>query len=360
MSAATRRTHDVYLDANSTYEVRVAWQWQGWQPGHPGDEPAPPDPGNWTDGTEERFRFETADFGLAPPPAPVQNTSLDADPAQGGPGYDERTFDPRGIARYLTAVTPTQLDAPHFLDDAIGFWFMVDHLEKLVEKYDRIVQVKVLRTRPPAGSLFNAPAHVSGSKHILDVTTAAVWQVTTDAWTQADFRFIQAAATAPCIGQAPSVGSSTVSVTADLVPRSEYDLLLNAAPKTVGGHPEVAIARSHFRTSRYRNPAGLLADLGFAAPIALSLPTDAIATTTLPSGALQIGDTVLDAALTTLGLDPWPLPVAPRTTVIWLRPALAGQPWQIAGILVEADEPVWRPASPTAHRALRNRRRALK
>jgi hypothetical protein len=336
-------TQDVYLDADSTYEIRVTWQWQGWQPAHPGDEPAPPDPAHWTDGPEDRFRFATADFGIAAPPAPVQNTSLDIDPAQGGPGYDERTFDPRGIARYLTAVTPTQLDAPHFLDDAIGFWFMVDHLEKLIEKYDRILQVKVLRTRPPAGSLYSAPPHVPGSKHILDVTTSATWRMTTDAWTQADYRFIQAAVAAPCIGQAPSVGSSMVSVTADLVPRSEYDLLLNAAPKTVGGHPEVAIARSHFRTSRYHNPAGLLADLGFATPIAITMPTDAIATAALPAGSLLVGDTALDAALATLGLDPWPLPLAPRTTVIWLHPASAGQPWQLAGILVEADEPVWRP-----------------
>jgi hypothetical protein len=55
-----------------------------------------------------------------------------------------------------------------------------------------------------------------------------------------------------------------------------------------------------------------------------------------------MGDTQLDAALTTLGLDPWPIPAAPRTSVIWLRPASAGQPWRIAAVLVEADEPVWR------------------
>jgi hypothetical protein len=336
-------THDVYLDAVSTYELRIVWQWQGWQPSQPGDEPDPPDPADWTDGPEERFRFATADFGIQPDPAPVENTSLDVDPAQGGPGYDERTFDPRGIARYLTGVTPTQLDAPHFLDDAIGFWFMVDHLEKLIEKYDRILQVKVLRTRPPAGSLHSAPPHIPGSKHVLDVTTSTAWHVTTDAWFDADFRYIQAAVDAPCIGQAPSVGSSAVSVIADLVPRSEYDLLLNAAPKTVGGDPEVALARSHFRTSAYHNPAGLLAGLGFATPISITMPTDAIATAPLGVGALQIGDTALDAALTALGLDPWPLPAAPRTSVVWLRPTSAGQPWRIAGILLEADEPVWRP-----------------
>jgi hypothetical protein len=110
----------------------------------------------------------------------------------------------------------------------------------------------------------------------------------------------------------------------------------------VGAADEVPIARSHFRTSRYRNPTELLGALGFAMPQALSAPTDALATASLAAGALEVGDTQLDAALTTLGLDPWPLPAAPRTTVIWLAPAAAGQPWRIGAVLVEADEPVWR------------------
>ena len=334
-------THDVYLDADDTYEIRVGWQWQGVRPTN-GAEPAPPAAADWTDAAVERFRFSTASFQLADPPAPVENTSLDVDPAQGGPGYDERGFDPRGLARYLTRAAPSHEDPPHFLDDHAGFWFMVDHLEKLVEKYDRILQVKVLHTRPDVGSLHNAPLHISGSVHILDVTTGVNWQIDTLSWTPADFRLVEAAVAAPCIGVPPALGSSSVSVTADLEPHSEYDLLLNTAPKTVGAFPEVQVARSHFRTSRYRNPTGLLRALGFDLPMALGMPTDGIASAPLASGALEIGDTELDAALTTLGLDPWPLPAAPRTSVIWLAPATTGQPWQIAAVLVEADEPVWR------------------
>lgn len=335
-------THDVALDPSSTYEIRVGWQWQGFRPAHEGDEPAPPTPGGWHDGTPERFRFATAAFGLSAAPAPAQSTSLDQDPAQGGPGYDERSFDPRGLSRYLTRAYPGEEDPPHFLDDHVGFWFMADHLEKLVEKYDRILQVKVLHTRPAPGSLHTAPPHRPGSKHLLDVTTAVRWSVDTLAWNAADLRLVQAAEAAPCIGKPPALGSSSVSVSADLAPRSEYDLLLNTAPATVGAFPEVQVARSHFRTSRYRNPAGMLAALGFTTPVALSMPTDAIATSALAAGTLDTGDAVLDAALAAMGLDPWPLPAAPRSSVIWLRPTAPGQPWRLAAVLLEADEPVWR------------------
>lgn len=336
-------THTTYLDDASTYEIRVAWQYQGFRPANPGDEPAPPSSGGWLDppGMPERFRFTTAAFGLAAAPPPVQNSSLE-DPAQGGPGFDERTFDPRGVARYLTRAAPSHEDPPHFLDDHAGFWFMVDHLLSLVDKYDRLLQVKVLHTRPAAGSIDESDVHVPGTKHVLDVTLAVDWKVDTNTWFAADLQLVEAAVAAPCIGGAPAVGSSSVSVSADLEPRTEYDLLLDAVPKVVGAFPEVPIARSHFRTSRYRNPTEMLRALGFAAPLGLSPPTDALVTAALAAGPLAIGDTELDAALTTLGLDPWPLPPAPRTTVLWLQPVAAGQPWRVAGVIVEADEPVWR------------------
>ncbi|HEX3135059.1 MAG TPA: hypothetical protein VHX44_15955, partial [Planctomycetota bacterium] len=336
-------THQVYLDANQTYEIRASWQWQGFKPSHPGEEPSPTSSGTWTNAsTQDRFRFRTADFGLAAAPAPVQDTSLDVDPAQGGPGYDERTFDPRGVSRYVTQVQPDHESPPHFLDDHVGFWFQVDHLEALIEKYGRLLQVKVLHTRPDVGSLHATPPHVAGTKHVLDVTTSTTWSIDTLAWYPADYRLSQASLAAPCIGGAPALGSSSVSVTADLQPSSEYDLLLNAAPSVVNANPEVAIARSHFRTSRYRNPTEMLRALGLAPTMGLMAPNDAIATSTLPATALKIGDSELDAALTTVGLDPWPLPAGPRTTAVWLRPALATQPWKLIGILLEGDEPIYR------------------
>lgn len=336
-------THKVYLKADRRYEIRVHWQWQGFRPAHPGDEPGSTATGTWNDASSpDRFRFKTAPFGLAAVPAPVQNTSLDVDPAQGGPGYDERTFDPRGIARYITHEQPTHEDPPHFLNDHVGFWFMADHLEPLVEKYERILQVKVLHTRPKAGSLHAAPAHIPGSTHLLDVTESVQWAVDTRTWFDADHLLVEAAKAAPCIGGAPALGSSSVSVNAHLEPQSEYDLLLNAAPKTLNAFPEVPIARAHFRTSRYHNPTGMLRALGFESGGGLVAPVDAIATVAFPAGPLQTGDAEMDAALKAFGLDPWELPAAPRTSVIWLRPVGNSQPWRVVGVLVEADEPIFR------------------
>lgn len=344
-AATDTPTHQVYLQANQTYEIRAAWQWQGFRPSHAGEEPGPTSAGTWNNASApDRFRFKTADFGLAALPAPVQSTSLDVDPAQGGPGYDERSFDPRGISRYITQVQPTHEMPPHFLDDHVGFWFMVDHLQPLVDKYDRVLQVKVLHTRPEPGSLHAEPEHVPGSRHVLDVTRDAEtkWTVDTLSWFPADRRLVKATEAAPCLGGSPALGSSSVSVSADLAPVSEYDLLLAAVPKVVGAAAEVVIARSHFRTSRYRNPAEMLGALGFAPSLGLMAPNDAIVSAALSASALKLGDAALDAALASLGLDPWPLPAGPRTTALWLRPSTAAAPWRLAGVLVEGDEPIYR------------------
>jgi hypothetical protein len=337
-------THAVYLKPDAMYQVRVQWQWQGFRPGNAGDEPAPPSSSSWQDASKiDRFTFRTAAFGTAPAPLPAQTNSLETDPAQGGPGYDERVFDPRGLARYITRMTPGHEDAPHFLDDEIGVWFMVNHLEPLVEKYDRILQVKVLRTDPAPGELHAAPPHLPGMKHFLDVTIATAWQEDTLTWFAADHRFVEAAQAAPCIGGAPPMGSSSVRVTADLRPLAEYDLLLMVAPDTVGASAEVPVARSHFATSRYRNPTEFLRALGFTTPAAIRPPNDFITETPLGAGLPEVGDAELDLALTDLGMDPWPLPAGPRTTVVWAEPLSAGAPWRVAAVLLEADEPIWRP-----------------
>jgi hypothetical protein len=120
--------------------------------------------------------------------------------------------------------------------------------------------------------------------------------------------------------------------------------LLTVAPKVVGAHPEVVVARNHFSTSRFRNPSEMLAALGFRDPIGPAQPFDAIATTAviLPSGPAEISDELLDDLIGQLGLDPWPLPASPRTSVVWSRHASPAGTWSIIGVLVEADEPVVR------------------
>lgn len=335
-------THAVYLDRNQTYQLRVAWQYQGFRPAHPGDEPAPPDPAHWIDASHgQRFTFHTADWGTVAAPTSAQTGSL-TDPAQGGPGFDERVFDARGLARFVTRATPDHEDPPHFLDDHIGFWFSADHLELLVEKFDRVLAVKILHTTPPPGALHDVPAHVPGTRHVLDVTTGTTRKLETLTWYAADHRFVQAAVAAPCVAGAPAIGSSSVSVTADLLPDEEYDLLLMVEPSVVNAHPEVVVARNHFRTSHYRNPTELLRALGLGSPAGLRAPNDAIATGALAAGPAQVGDAALDAALIALGMDPWPLPSGPRTAVVWSRPTTTQPAWSVVAVLIEADEPVRR------------------
>jgi hypothetical protein len=336
-------TRSIELDAETTYQVRATWTYQGWRPDAPGDAPPPPAATGWLEGGVDRFTFRTAAVGTSHP-LPVLAATLDTDPSQGGPSFDEQVFDPRGLARYVMASTPGPTAAPHFLDDRVGFWFSVDHIASLVDHYDRVPLVKVLRTRPSAGSLHSVPAPPPGGSHPLDVTVATHFALETLTWYQADHRFVVAAADAPCIGQSPPLGSSSVSVDANLLPKQDYDLLMTVAPKVVGAHPEVVVARNHFRTSRYRNPTEFLGALGFQQPVGLAQPFDAIATGPAPAaGPPEIGDDLLDALLSQLGLDPWPLPAGPRTSVVWQRPAGPGAPWAVVGALVEADEPVFRP-----------------
>ena len=341
-------TRTVYLRPGTTYQLRATWQYQGFRPSNPGEGPPPPSAGGWLAGATDRYTFRTSAFGTAPAPLPAGTASLATDPAQGGPGYDERVFDPRGLARYLTASVPDHQAPPHFLDDRVGFWFSADHLASLVDRYNRVLLAKVLRTDPPAGSQHGVPPPPPGGPHPLDVTVGTRFAIEALTWNVADLRFVEAAQAAPCIGAAPPIGSSSISVDADLKPRSDYDLLLTVAPKIVGAQPEVVVARNHFRTSRYRNPSELAAALGFRDPVGPAQPFDAIATGPIPAaGPAAVGDDLLDALLAQLGLDPWPLPAGPRTTVVWSRPTDPAGSWSVAGALIEADEPVMRPGFTT-------------
>ena len=52
-----------------------------------------------------------------------------------------------------------------------------------------------------------------------------------------------------------------------------------------------------------------------------------------------MGDKAFDAALSGLGMDPWPLSPEARTTVLWWRDGTA---WKVAGLLLEAPEAIVR------------------
>lgn len=359
-------TQHTYLDAASSYKLKVSWQYLGWHANDPGEDPPLAASGVWSSEFVDEFRFDTAAYGQTDPnllPS-SQSTTLDMDPAQGGPGFDERIFDPRGVARFITHAYPSHEDAPHFLDDVLGFWFRANHLKSLVAKYDgRELQCKVYHTRPAAASMHGYTFHQIGSRHALDVTrddpananyvpNNPLWQLTTDAWSAVDVDIAKALDALPCIDLTPGSGGAKVTVLADLIPDSEYDLLLHVRKPGDSSIKEVVVARSHFRTSRYRNPSGLRHALGFSDVASGQTPNDFITTCDLktyygPLAKLALGDAAFDIAMKRCGMDPWPLPPAPRTTVIWRQTNDAAHPWLIAGVLLEADEPIWRPGMST-------------
>jgi hypothetical protein len=116
--------------------------------------------------------------------------------------------------------------------------------------------------------------------------------------------------------------------------------MLMATPTGSPDSETTVVSRAHFQASRYHNETEILDALGFAVgdPAPFIAP-DAIVTAAVPGTSLVVGDTDLDAALSTVGLDPWPLSDAARTSILWL---LDGTTWKVAGILLEAPEPIVR------------------
>jgi hypothetical protein len=63
----------------------------------------------------------------------------------------------------------------------------------------------------------------------------------------------------------------------------------------------------------------------------------------MPAAEALASDAVLDDALRTLGMDPWPVVGFARTVAIWRAGAAAGS-YLLAGLLLEGPEPIERGA----------------
>ncbi len=306
------------LQPDTVYDVRVRWQWRGWRKTESQSQPPSIDDSGWSAAVEEVYSFRTAVGASLPPnPEPVDF-------------FDETTFDPRGVARYLLGFDPDGSGPPHFLDDPIRVHFSVDHLEALLALYGRRLVLKIRRTDPPAGSL-------EGVDRPPDLPYTIVWQpLMEDLLAASDRRMLKAARLSTCLRE-PRLGGTTAEITVDLEPNAEYDLMLVAPPDINPDADEILIARAHFRTSRYRNPSEMLRALGFTAPEAYPIrPHDALVTTALPATPDLGNDQALEQTLSTLGLDPWPLPDQPRTVTIWRNTGV----WELLGVMLETDEPL--------------------
>jgi hypothetical protein len=240
----------------------------------------------------------------------------------------ERDFDPRGVARYFLGFVPGDgVGTPHFLDDNVDAHFSVDHLEKLLAAYGRTFDLRVVHTNPKSAGggvpLVPAPQVLTkevGATLLLPAADAAVLEVV---------------ATKPCI-RMPSLGGSTYHAQVDLLPDADYDVMLFAA-KT---GDDVLVARSHFHTSRWRNPRELLDDLGFPQQTNIYPPHEALIAAAPPLDVILQDDAAYEAMLRALDLDPWPVPRTARTTVLWQETAPGS--WAVAAVLLEAPEPLER------------------
>ena len=258
---------------------------------------------------------------------------------------NEAAFDPRALSRYLLGLTPNG-GAPHFLDDPLAAHFEIEYADALCAMYDRGLTLKLRRTDPPSGSLAVGGAEFQSAADLpLVIQSGPLGYPQIDTH---DHWWIDAEIAPPCIPLDGPKGETKTMMSPAIAPDAEYDLLLVAPPLATPQADQVLVARSHFRTSRYTGPAALLEALGLAVtppnqpqrvqpmrPEDLFL--DAAVALPLPFTG---GDQALEAALRTLGLDPLPLPEAPRLAAIW-QPSGANA-HALWGVIVDAAEPLER------------------
>ncbi len=314
------------LQPNTTYEVRVDWEWQRWE--RTGNtQPGSPDPNGWQAGTPSTFGFHTA--AAVTPPTPLPPVQY----------VEEASFEPRSLIRYVQGAQPTG-GLPHLLDDPIRVSFSVDYLPKLLEIYGYDARVEVRPSDVDTGS-------VPTGSHPFDVVTAVSLLAGVEPMflLPVEQRINEVIPTSPCLSETSPTGS-TVDVLADLDPVRGYDVILVAHP--TGAGRDVPIGRWHFRTSRYRDVGEILTECGLdvsgANPVA---PADVLLD--LPGGwpaglpTKEFDDRTFDTWVSALGRDPWPMSSTGRATTLWVPPAAGGTDWLLAGLLLEAPEPLARP-----------------
>jgi hypothetical protein len=318
------------LEPNTRYEVRVRYRVATWTAPKLTDEP--PDPGafDFTPVPDvirvaektERFFFRTAPAGSLP-----DARVLDFEA--------QELFDPRALARVLRGFDPVAEVPSHFRDDPLLVWFEVEWIENLLDRYGHRLELVVQRTDPP-------PTPPSGeAPPILPPLTITWTGLPFELRSLADRRMIEAATDAPCLEDAP-VSGATAQVLADLEPRARYDLVVRAVPLS-GGDP-VEIGRSHFRASRYRTAVELIEATGFGIERRNPFyPPDLLVDGAPPAEPRLGDDALLDAAISALGLDPFPPAAGPRSVLLWAEVDGGGGPEpRLVGLLLDSDEALLR------------------
>ncbi len=310
------------LDPDSTYQVRVHYQWQGWIRSDEVPDPPAINPDHWSSTETQFFTFQTA------PHMP----NLPSEPPVAF--HDESIFDPRAAVRYFLGFDV--LERFQFYEDPLAAHFKVKYLSELFAKYGYRMELQIRQTKLEAGSRVPPP----GGLPLLPPTIpiSLEWgPLPMPLLEPSDRNMRQAAQDSECIEDIP-IGGVTGTISADLLPHSEYDALLLAIDE--GSDEELVVSRFHFGTSRYPTPEAMLAAMGFGSVSEPSLrhPLDVVVTGSIPAGEL-FNDADLESALEALDLTPWRLATEPRTILLWQR---SGTVFSLQGVFIETDEPLYR------------------
>ncbi|MFE9658939.1 hypothetical protein [Streptomyces sp. NPDC005955] len=252
---------------------------------------------------------------------------------------DRDTFDPAYLERYLLGYTPLDKAAAWFRADPVAVHFAVEYIGQFALLYGRDVRLRYRRTDPP-------PEQPRPWK-VLTIAEAGGPLAAVHRTGAVERRIITGGEALPAVTRCPlpPIGASIVGTTPPLEPSATYELAvtfpLPNLPESGNQLPGVV-----FTTSRWSTPRELLAELGFADVAgAPSGDVRVVSGHGLAPGEV-LADGAVDQALDELGLLRWPLPDRARTSALWSRETTTG-PWLLTGVLVEAAEPVSRPATTT-------------
>lgn len=329
------------LQPGRTYRLDVAMAWEGWlyQQDDQGNKKLADHLANQTQylpkganpasapSTNRSFFFRTAP---KPKPGPMAVALVPRYGAHDHIAYVRSRrdlFQPEMLTRFLLGYTPAQSETARFCDDPLNVHFSASHVVSLAKVYGYSLQLGLRRVDVPGAD---------GNPLVLVPNWIGL--VEPDKLTGTDKRRFDVAIASPCPMPKPG---GTLQALAPLETEAWYEIFTLAKsddPAVLDGRLDGVT----FRTSRWRNPARMLAGIGFT-PVPAPASGD-IELTQLPALApatIDGSDADIEAALESLGLQGWPLASEPRVSLLWLRHDGAPSPaWSCAGVLLESPEPI--------------------
>jgi hypothetical protein len=239
-------------------------------------------------------------------------------------------FDPVMLSRFLLGYTPAQTETARFCDDPLNVHFSAAHVIALAKAYGYTLTHGLRRVDAPGAD-----------GDAIELNAKWIGLQETSLLHGADARRMQVATTAICAMPKPG---GTLQSHHPLEPLAWYELYALAK----SDDPAVADGRLDgvtFRTSRWRNPAEMLAGVGFkSAPQPASGDIEIRRLPAPAAPSVDGSDADFEAALDAIGLDGWPPASDARASIVWLRQDGNVAPaWLCAGLLLESPEPVDRP-----------------